>query len=59
MYNPMISSSSPSPSSLSIETCFMIGDSGYDDHKLYDLSIKEDLNWYVQYKGTKILQIIN
>ena len=22
----------------------MIGDSGYDDHKLYDLSIKEDLN---------------
>ena len=40
MYNPMISSSSPSPSSLSIETCFMIGDSGYDDHKLYDLSTK-------------------
>ena len=22
------------------ETCFMIGDSGYDDHKLYDLSTK-------------------
>ena len=37
MYNPMISSSS---SSLSPETCFMIGDSGYDDHKLYDLSTK-------------------
>ena len=37
MYNPMISSSS---SSLSTETCFMIGDSGYDDHKLYDLSTK-------------------
>jgi hypothetical protein len=37
MYNPMISSS---PSSLSTETCFMIGDSGYDDHKLYDLSTK-------------------
>ena len=37
-------------SSLSPETCFMIGDSGYDDHKLYDLSLKEDLNWYVQYK---------
>ena len=36
MYNPMISSSS----SLSPETCFMIGDSGYDDHKLYDLSTK-------------------
>ena len=39
MYNPMISSS-PSSSSLSPETCFMIGDSGYDDHKLYDLSTK-------------------
>jgi hypothetical protein len=36
MYNPMISSSP----SLSPETCFMIGDSGYDDHKLYDLSNK-------------------
>ena len=34
MYNPMISSS------LSPETCFMIGDSGYDDQKLYDLSTK-------------------
>jgi DDE family transposase len=34
MYNPTISSS------LSSETCFMIGDSGYDDHKLYDLSTK-------------------
>ena len=34
MYNQMISSS------LSTETCFMIGDSGYDDHKLYDLSTK-------------------
>ena len=31
---------SPSSSSLSPETCFMIGDSGYDDHKLYDLSTK-------------------
>jgi Transposase DDE domain len=43
MYNPMISSSSsssPSSSSLSPETCFMIDDSGYDDHKLYDLSTK-------------------
>jgi hypothetical protein len=39
IYNPMISSSSSS--SLSPETCFMIGDSGYDDHKLYyDLSTK-------------------
>ena len=42
MYNPMISSSSSISSSptLSPETCFMIGDSGYDDHKLYDLSTK-------------------
>ena len=38
MYNPMISSSSSS--SLFLETCFMIGDSGYDDNKLYDLSTK-------------------
>jgi hypothetical protein len=35
LYNPMTSSSS----SLFTETCFMIGDSGYDDQKLYDLSI--------------------
>jgi hypothetical protein len=34
LYNPMTASSS----SLFTETCFMIGDSGYDDHKLYDLS---------------------
>ena len=41
MYNPMISSLSPSSSpSLSAETCFMIGDSAYNDHKLYDLSTK-------------------
>ena len=53
MYNPMISSS------LSPETWLMIDDSGYDDHKLYDLSTKEDLNWYVQYRGTKISQIID
>ena len=33
MYNPMISLSSSL--SLSSETYFMIGDSGYDDHKLY------------------------
>ena len=37
MYNQIISSSS---STLSPETCFIIGDSGYDDHKLYDLSTK-------------------
>ena len=40
MYNPIISSSSISSSILSPEICFMIGDSGYDDHKLYDLSTK-------------------
>ena len=41
MYNPMISSPSlSSSSSLFLETCFMIGDSGYDDNKLYDLSTK-------------------
>jgi hypothetical protein len=34
MYYPMISSS------LSPETCFMIDDSGYDEHELYDLSTK-------------------
>ncbi len=45
MYNPMISSplpsssSSSSSSSLFLETCYMIGDSGYDDHDLYDLSV--------------------
>ena len=36
LYNPMTASSS---SLLTEETCFMIGDSGYDDQKLYDLSI--------------------
>jgi hypothetical protein len=35
----MISSPSSPSSSLSLETCYMIGDSGYDDHKLYDLSV--------------------
>ena len=39
MYNPIISSSLSS-STLSPQTCFIIGDSGYDDHKLYDLSTK-------------------
>jgi Transposase DDE domain len=39
VYNPMISSPSSPSSSLSLETCYMIGDSGYDDHKLYDLSV--------------------
>ena len=34
-------------------------DCGYDDHKLYNLSItEEDLSWYVQYrKYTTILQV--
>ena len=35
LYNPMTASSSL----ITEETCFMIGDSGYDDQKLYDLSI--------------------
>ena len=54
MYTPMISSSSLSP-----ETCFMIGDSGYDDHKLYDLSTKRGFQLICPYKGTKIPQIID
>ena len=37
MYNPMTSSSS-STTTISEEICYMIGDSGYDDHKLYELS---------------------
>jgi Transposase DDE domain len=49
LYNPMISSSSSSPSqsssslssSLFLETCYMIADSGYDDHDLYDLSVSK------------------
>ena len=37
LYNPIISTSS----SMSPETSFMIGDSGYDDdHKLYDFNTK-------------------
>ena len=39
MYNPMTSSSSSSTTTISEEICYMIGDSGYDDHKLYELSI--------------------
>src|SRR5678810_889620 len=38
LYNPMISSSPSQSSSLFLETCYMIADSGYDDHDLYDLS---------------------
>ena len=39
MYNPMTSSSSSfSTTTISEEICYMIGDSGYDDHKLYELS---------------------
>ena len=39
LYNPMTAASSSSSSLFTEETCFMIGDSGYDDQKLYDLSI--------------------
>jgi hypothetical protein len=40
MYNPMTSSLSLSFLTTTIpeEICYMIGDSGYDDHKLYELS---------------------
>ena len=37
LYNPMTAASSSSSSLFTEETCFMIGDSGYDDQKLYDL----------------------
>jgi hypothetical protein len=35
MYNPMTSSTTTIPEE---KICYMIGDSGYDDDKLYDLS---------------------
>jgi hypothetical protein len=38
MYNPMTSSSTTTTTTISEEICYMIGDSGYDDHKLYELS---------------------
>ena len=59
LYNPMTASSS----SLFAETCFMIGDSGYDDQKLYDLSINRGFELicpvqrYVN-TSTKRLQLI-
>ena len=40
MYNPMISSMATTTTTITEEKiCYMIGDSGYDDQKLYDLSI--------------------
>ena len=40
MYNPMTSSSMTTTTTIPEEKiCYMIGDSGYDDQKLYDLSI--------------------
>jgi hypothetical protein len=65
MYNSMTSSSSSSSSSslFAEETCFMIGDSGYDDQKLYDLSINRGFELicpvqrYVN-TSTKRLQLI-
>ena len=53
MYNPMISSS------LSPETYFMIGDSGYNDHKLYDLSTKRGFELVCPVQRYKIPQIID
>src|ERR671919_3229485 len=57
LYNPMTSSL------FTEETCFMIGDSGYDDQKLYDLSINRGFELicpvqrYVN-TSTKRLQLI-
>src|SRR4051794_40161733 len=39
LYNPMTASSSSFSSLFTEETCFMIGNSEYDDQKLCDLSI--------------------
>jgi hypothetical protein len=40
IYNPMISSMATTTTTMTEEKiCYMIGDSGYDDQKLYDLSI--------------------
>ena len=54
MYNPIISSSS-----ISSETCFIIGDSRYDDHKLYDLSTKRGFELVCPVQRYKIPQIID
>ena len=59
MYTPMISSSSSSSSTESIceDTFYMIGDSGYDDQKLYEFSTNRGFElWSAQYKGMNILQ---
>ena len=63
MYNPMISSPSPS-SSLFLETCYMIGDSGYDDHDLYDLSVAKGFQLVCpvqryEHTGVSRLELIN
>ena len=39
MYNPMISSMTTTTTIPEEKMCYMIGDCGYDDQKLYDLSI--------------------
>ena len=42
MYNPMTSSMTTTTTTTTIpkeKICYMIGDSGYDDQKLYDISI--------------------
>ena len=39
MYNPMTSSMTTTTTITKEKICYMIGDSGYDDQKLYDLSI--------------------
>jgi hypothetical protein len=56
LYNPMTASSS----FLFAETYFMIGDSGYDDQKLYDLSINRGFELicpvqrYIKYFNQKV-----
>ena len=39
MYNPMTSSMTTTTTIPDEKICYMIGDCGYDDQKLYDLSI--------------------
>ena len=39
MYNPMTSSMTTTTTIPDEKICYMIGDSAYDDQKLYDLSI--------------------
>jgi hypothetical protein len=56
MYNPMTSSMTTTTTMPEEKICYMIGDSGYDDDKLYDLSTNRGyMHWCVQYKDMNIL----